>query len=480
MIEDNSILILSAALALTHAAMASVGAYHALTFKRDPRAALGWIAICLAIPFAGPVIYFVFGVNRVRTRAKKMGLEQVIYGQERPAGQSASIPPHHEALPENTQYLQNISDKVSQHPLVGGNQVQVFAKGELAYAAMIGAIDQAEKRIVLASYIMRSDSSGMAFVQALSRAQERGVEIRVLIDGVGEWYSWPRIGKKLTAAGIPFARFLPPKLIPPTIRLNLRNHRKLLIVDGHTAFTGGMNIDQAHAATKTQPASIRDHHFQLTGPIARQLEDVFWEDWVFATEESRPAPLPTAKQLQNLRCRTITDGPGEDLDKLSLIINAVIATARDSVWIVTPYFLPPRELLTAIQIAALRGAEISILLPAKNNLPVVHWASRNMLWEVLQWGAKVYYQPGPFVHSKLLVVDDHYVQIGSANLDARSLRLNFEVAVEIVDQQFARSLVHDLRAARETSVPVDLKELDERSFWTKLRDGIAWLGSPYL
>ncbi len=477
--DDQAFFALSALLAVAHFLLAGAGAYHALTFKRDPRAALGWIAVCLAIPFAGPAIYFVFGVNRVRTRARKLGRDVVIYGQERPAG----IPAHHavstDLLPNDIRYLQNISDKVSERSLVAGNRVDALINGDQAYASMLAAINKAEKRVVLASYIFQSDKVGGKFVEALHRAGERGVEVRVLIDGVGEFYSIPRIGRLLGKASVQFARFLPPKLFPPTIRLNLRNHRKILVVDGHCAFTGGMNISDQHCDQSAK--GIEDHHFKLTGPVANQLEDVFWEDWMFATGEKRlPAlPLPPPS-VGKLRCRTITDGPGEDLDKLSLILNAVIATARDSVWIATPYFLPPRELLTAIQIAALRGAEISILLPATNNLPFVHWASQNSLWELLQWGVRVYYQPAPFAHSKLLVVDEHYVQIGSANLDSRSLRLNFEVAVEIIDEEFASQLVADLTTRRSLAREITLAELDARSFWAKLRDGIAWLGSPYL
>lgn len=470
---------ISALLAILHFSMAGLGAFHALTFKRDPRSALGWIFVCLTVPFAGPLIYFTLGVNRVRIRAKKLGRGAVIYGQERPNVELLSTK-QGSILSSNFSHLQSISDSVVQRPLLPGNDVTVLYSGEAAYAAMLRAIDEAEFEIVLASYIFESNTTGRQFVDALGRAADRGVQVRVLIDGIGEFYSWPRITRVLRRRGVTAARFLPPKLIPPTFRINLRNHRKILVSDRRQAFTGGMNIGDRHVADDNGRRRIVDLHFRFTGPIVAQLADVFWEDWLFTTAEPRPEPLPVPAPSGALPCRVITDGPGEDLDKLSLILHAVIATARHSVWIVTPYFLPTRELLTAIQIAALRGATVNVLLPGENNLPYVHWASRNLLWELLQWDVNFYYQPPPFVHSKLLVVDDSYVQVGSANMDARSLRLNFEVAVEIIDADLAASLVADLERWRDASRRVTLEELDARSWLIRLRDSLAWLMSPYL
>ena len=475
----DNILGISAVLAVLHLSMAGLGAFHALTFKRDPRSALGWIFVCLTVPFAGPIVYFTLGVNRVRTRAKKLGRGAVIYGQERPDVELIKASDH-TILPQEFRHLQNISDRVVQRPLILGNRVDVLYTGEAAYDAMLSAIDNAQSEIVLASYIFESNTTGRRFVDALARAVARDVRVRVLIDGVGEFYSWPRISRVLRKHGIPVARFLPPRLFPPTFRINLRNHRKILVKDGTEAFTGGMNIGDRHVADSSGQRGIVDLHFRFTGPIAGQLADVFWEDWLFTTAEHRAAAPPIPAPEGHLPCRVITDGPGEDLDKLSLILHAVIATARHSVWIVTPYFLPTRELLTAIQIAALRGAEVNVLLPSKNNLPYVDWASRNLLWELLQWGINIYYQPPPFVHSKLLVVDASYIQVGSANMDARSLRLNFEVAVEIIDAELARTMVGDLERWREKSRRVTLEEIDSRSWLVRLRDSIAWLLSPYL
>ena len=185
-------------------------------------------------------------------------------------------------------------------------------------------------------------------------------------------------------------------------------------------------------------------------------------------------------QGDELICRTITDGPGEDLDQLTMLLAATIAQAHHSIYIMTPYFLPPREIISALQAASLRGVAVHLVLPAKNNLPYVHWATRNMLWEVLFQGVRVYYQPAPFVHSKLFVVDDCYSLIGSTNWDPRSLRLNFELQVEVFDRDFAKQMVEHINTAIRNGRPVTLEEVDNRSLPVRLRDSFCWLFSPYL
>ncbi len=475
----NSFLSLGAALGALHITLALFGAYHALTFKRDPRSALGWIFVCLALPFAGPLIYYLFGINRVRTRARKLGRDTVIFGQERPQSPVRPVPTVL-AIDQKFSHLQTISDRVSERPLVTGNSVEPLYDGDTAYVAMLAAIDAAATRVVLATYLFDTDPTGRRFIDALAAAARRGVDVAVLVDGIGELYAWPRATRLLRSRGVRTARFLPPRLLPPAVRLNLRNHRKLLVVDDAVAFTGGMNIGGRHVRDERGVRAVDDLHFRLHGPVVAELAAVFWEDWQFTTGEQRPPPVAVPGDAGTLPCRVVTDGPGEDLDKLSLILHAVIATARHSVWIMTPYFLPTRELITALQIAALRGAQVNVLLPERSNLVFVDWASRNTLWQLMQWGINIHYQPAPFVHSKLLVVDESYVQIGSANLDARSLRLNFEVAVEIIDTGFAARMIEHCRAAAARSRPVSLAELDARSLPVRIRDALAWLASPYL
>jgi len=465
---------------LFHAILAPATALHALLFKRDPRAAFGWIAVCILFPLAGPLIYVLFGLNRARGRAQRLGLSEFGFGHERGAAVEASQPLPAD-LRESHGELARIGQALSRHPLLAGNRVEALVNGEQAYPAMLKSIASAQHHILLSTYILDRDDTGRAFLKALESAAARGVEVRVLIDGFGDWYSWPRSSSVLKRAGLKVARFLPPRLLPPSLAINMRNHHKILVVDDLIGYTGGMNLGDRHLVEKAgNRKPTADLHFRLEGPVVAQLRQEFLRMWHFATgckNEPSPQPAPTAGDLL---CRTITDGPDEDLDRLTMLLTAAIAEARHSIRIMTPYFLPPRELVGALQAAAVRGVDVLVVLPAENNLPYVHWATRNMLWELLFRGVRVAYQPAPFNHGKLFVIDRDYTLIGSTNWDPRSLRLNFELQVEVYGADFARPLIQAIERAADAGRPVSLSEVDGRPLHERLRDSLCWLFSPYL
>ncbi len=277
------------------------------------------------------------------------------------------------------------------------------------------------------------------------------------------------------------ARFLPPRLLLPPIHINLRNHRKILVADGQVGFTGGMNIGDRHLADNiNNPRRSIDMHFRLRGPVVAQLEQTFLEDWAFCTDEkvepTRAFPLESGSAV----CRVISDGPNEDMDNLATILIGAISSARERVLIMTPYFLPSPEMISALQTAALRGVQVHVVLPSKNNLPYIKWAGTNMLAPLLIRGVKIFYQPPPFVHTKLFVIDEQYAQIGTANIDPRSLRLNFELAVEIYDLQVANILSTHIEHQIRQSEQVTLESVLHRPFIIKVRDALMWLFSSYL
>jgi cardiolipin synthase len=214
--------------------------------------------------------------------------------------------------------------------------------------------------------------------------------------------------------------------------------------------------------------------------VVTQIESVFLRDWHFVTSDSRPLPPAAVSLPGRAQCRAIAHGPERDLDRLTELIVGAIGDAKHSVAIMTPYFLPPRELIAPLQAAALEGVDVAVILPARNNLPYVHRATRHMLWELLERGVRIYYQPPPFVHSKLLYVDDDYAQVGSANLDPRSLRLNFELNLEVYDREFVAELRRHFESVRARSEEITVAAVDGRPLPTKLVDGAAWLFSPYL
>jgi cardiolipin synthase len=469
----HSILLLGLVVAALAASFAAAG--HALLWKRDPRAALGWIVTSLALPVVGPLLYFIFGINRIQTRAKMLPITTV-------PGEADGDPAlHHADLPPEFSELAGIARAVSTYELTAGNRIEVLHNGEQAFPAMLRDIEAATDHVFLSTYIFENNETGRAFVDALARASGRGVDTRVIVDGVGELYSLPRVSRLLAKRGVRVERFFPPRLVPPMLHINLRNHRKLLITDGRLAFTGGMNIGDRHLANRTDnPDRVLDTHFRFEGPVVGQLQRVFLDSWAFVSRQE-PDQLPSDDHAAGTAlCRTIIEGPDEDLDKLLSVLLVAVSAAREQVAIMTPYFVPPRELVGALKSAALRGVDVAVILPGRNNLPFVQWASRNMLWELLQRGVRVYLQPPPFVHTKLLMVDRHYVQVGSANIDPRSLRLNFELVVEIYDRDFAATIDAHFRSARRVSREITLEEVDSRPVPARIRDALAWLLTPYL
>jgi len=465
---------------LIHAVLAPATALHALLYKREPRASFGWIAVCVLFPLAGPVLYLFFGLNRARGTAQTLGLPGFRPGYERGAALPETHPLPPGLLPAYAE-LARVGQALSRHPLVPGNQVEVLINGDEAYPIMLEAIDKARHQIVLTSYILDTDHTGRQFIDALTAAAARGVDVRVLIDGFGDLYSLPRSSRMLRRAGLHVARFLPPQLLPPSLSINMRCHHKILVTDGTLGFTGGMNIGDRHClnlASNARPTA--DTHFRVEGPVVDQLQAEFARMWRFASGEEGVPSFSAPASAGDLLCRTVTDGPDEDLDRLTMLLTAAIGEARRSVRIMTPYFLPPRELIGAIQSAIVRGVNVLIVLPAINNLPFIHWATRNMLWEILFRGAHVCYQPPPFNHSKLFVVDDYYSLIGSTNWDPRSLRLNFELQVEVYGESFAQQLSRRIDDAAAGGRAITLEEVDERKLPARLRDATSWLFSPYL
>jgi cardiolipin synthase A/B len=448
---------------------AAFGATHALLTKPDPRSALGWIATCWLLPFAGTILYLLFGVNRVRTRARQLRAGASSFG-----GASGAPTPEDFAAK-----LMRIGDAVTLRPSLRGNEVAALENGENAFPVMLKAIAGARQSVWLSTYIFETDKVGREFIAALAAAVARGVQVHVLVDGIGEWYSWPHAVHLLRRSGVRATRFLPPRLAMPVLSLNLRNHRKLLIVDGETGFLGGMNIGGREVG-KAHHRRMADLHFRVRGPAVSQLAQCFAADWLFAAGEALAPPPVLKAAAGDCICRVITEGPDEDSDKLLFVILGAVAAAHRQVLMMTPYFIPPPELTAALQMAALRGVEVCLVLPARSNLRYVDWATRRWLPPLLERGIQVYLQPPPFSHTKLLVIDGAYAQVGSANIDPRSLRLNFEIVMEVYDRTVCGELARYVLSARDHAVRVAAEAARTQSFLGRMRDSLFWLLSPYL
>ena len=457
-----------------------IGAGHALLTKKYPSSALIWVAVCLSFPVVGLLVYILFGVNRVKRSAKKLRKEfETLQGKTREAISSTLA--HScdlKELPDEFIELEKIGRALTGDLPLKGNEITPLYNGQQAFPIMKDAIKQAKQSVYLSTYLLIKDDVGKDFVDTLIAAHKRGIHVAVLIDGFGLFWSWVTVVRRLRKHGVPATIFMPLRIVPPQIRLNLRNHRKLLVVDGTTGFAGGMNIGGNR--TTIGKRRMTDMHFKLTGPIVCRLQEIFLEDWAYAKGESHQ-PFPTPDQhTGNSLSRVIQDGPDNPANPLHTSLVATINAARKTIHIMTPYFLPSREIASALTIAALRGVAVHIILPAKCNLPFMHWASRNYMQRLLEGGVRIFYQPPPFCHTKLLIVDDCYTQFGSANLDPRSLQLNFELNIEVLDTDFADQLMRHINTTINKSHEVSREEIVRRSIPVRLRDAFFWLFSPYL
>ncbi len=451
-----------------------VAAAHALLNRTDSRSALGWVFVCLWVPVFGPLLYLAAGFNRVSRRARRLF--------PRTLATQLPAPPSGLPAPVGMELLEPAGRALSGLHLAPNNDVVPLADGDEAYPRMIAAIEGARNTVWLSTYIFDSSETGRTFVQALADATKRGVDVRVLIDGFGERITrGPRASRLLLANGVNAKRFLPLRLFPPNPLINLRNHRKLLWIDGSVAFVGGMNIGERHlrAGLADRTAGTADIHFEVRGPVVQQLASAFIKDWKLATKQLLEAPAEN-EAAGSMYARCITDGPDDDLDKLPLVYAAAIAAAQSSVRIMTPYFIPPESIRVALQAAAIRGVQVDVVLPERSNIRVVDWASRVHQRDLVRRSVRVWLAPAPFNHGKLLVVDDRFSLIGSANLDPRSLSLNFELGLEVYDDGLGTALAQHIEGIRSSAHRVTSAELESRPFLVRLRDALAWLASPYL
>lgn len=462
-------------LAGTHVLLASLVTIDVLLKKSDVRGAIGWIAASWFSPILGSLIYYMFGINRVTRRASRF--ETLRDAQVSPPGPSTLS-----TLNENIALLSSSNARVTDSPLIAGNHLEIFQGGDAAYPAMLAAIEGAQSCVALASYVFRNDAAGQAFSDALIAANRRGVVVRVLLDSVGIGYFFPLILYRLQTAGVQAARFLHTWLPWRMPFINMRNHRKLLIVDGAVAFMGGMNVGAENSQNLEARNYIEDIHFRCQGPVVRLIMDAFARDWAFTTNEvlDQSHWWPTLGKSGSVFARGLRSGPDADIYKLEMVLGAALTLARKQVRIVTPYFLPDQRLQFAIAQACQRGVKVDIVIPEHCNYIFMDWAMRGHLRFFNHISANIYLTPLPFDHSKLATVDGEWSLVGSSNWDARSLRLNFEYNLECYNTELAEALdmIIDAKIARARQL--SCQELAERPVLLRLRDAAARLFMPYL
>lgn len=390
---------------------------HMLRAQRSPASTMAWLLIILLVPYLGVPLYLMFGGRKLR----------------RMAGQKAPV--YHRARRSPDEMSGGATERILQSygvpPATSGNRVSLVTSGEEAYRLLLELISRAEQSIHITTYILGRDAVGTAIVARLAERAREGVEVRLLLDGVGSW----RVGRRFLApmleAGAKVAYFMPVIHIPFRGRANLRNHRKIVVVDGRHALTGGMNLAEEYMGPTPLPTRWRDFSLVLSGPAVADLAGLFRSDWRFATGEdlAHEGPPPPPAAPSGSVAQVVASGPDVAGDPLyeSLVSLAFSATRR--IWVVTPYFVPDETLARGLALAARRGTDVRLVVPAHSNHLMADLARASYLHEVHDAGGRILlYEPG-MVHAKVVLIDDHMAIVGSANMDMRSLFLNYEVAV---------------------------------------------------
>ena len=472
---DVSTTYATAILAVVLFIIAIASALHALLTKQDSISALGWVTFCLVLPLIGPAFYLIFGINRITAAAK----ETYHPARVTDDAESYSNPQH-----TNIKNFALVGESVTGFGLHSCDDIQLLENGEASFPAMLADIRAAKKKIYLTTYIFQNDDIGNEFYTALKAAQDRGVDVRVLIDGLGGIAYPPTLWWKLKRSSLNFRYFNPISLIPPSIHINLRNHRKILVIDGKTAYTGGQNISDRHRISKPKnPKCARDLHFRLTGKIVDDLERAFLTDWYHRVDDLDEAdftPSNESRSESKYWTRLILDGPNQDLDQLTEVLLGMFSAAKQRIWIMTPYFLPGPVRIGALQAARLKGVDVKVLLPERTNIHLAHFASQHTLPQLVDRDIPIFLQPAPFIHTKAILIDEDYTLIGSANLDPRSLRLNFELCVEVFSAEFTGQLSTYFETCLRAARPVTAETNAALPLPVRIRNAVAWLFSPYL
>lgn len=472
-------------------------ALHVLRHRRRSDSTLLWLFIAWSLPVVGAVLYAMFGVDRVpkerwrrsvQRHVRLEGARKATTGDVLPEAYWRSVGgaptvPEDEWERELDRPLAALSETF---PLLGGNEVTPLLTGDEAFPKMLKAIHAAKHHIHLQSFIIGNGEVGREFMEAVAERARAGVRVRVLYDRFGSSHAlWGGLfWRYRRVPNLTIAGWTQSNVFRKQMHLNLRNHRKVLVVDGKIGFMGGVNLN-AYSRSQGDVPAIQDYHFQLRGPIVQELQYSFLQDWHVMTEED-PVQLLSAQHFRRLPpkgealARVVNSGPSSELRvAVDLFFNAVNA-ARKQVFIITPYFIPSEDLLRALRMAALRRVRVYLVVPEKSNHWYTTWAGRAMYEDLLESGVRIFERPAPFIHAKAMTVDDRMGIVGSSNWDIRSLYSNYETNLAVYDTRFVTHLKllmsEDLHESRE----VELAVFKQRPVWHRYLENACGLLSPLL
>ncbi len=450
----------------------------ALRFR--PPTALAWVAVVSVQPFLGLILFLILGENRLPQKriAEHAQRRRRLQLDLWPMLQKYCVDPECD-LDENSRYA--LSVQLGEMPAVRGNEFRLIAETQETIFSLIEDIDQAENHVHLLFYIWRDDETGKQVCDAMIRAEKRGVECRVLVDAVGSSQFLRTHAKVLREAGIEIHAMLPVNPFRRQLsRIDMRNHRKLAVIDGKIAYTGSQNIVNSDYGTKH--LHWHDLMLRVTGPIVLQLQAVFYTDWYAETSKELdhdhcfPSPEVHGDHVLEL----FPSGPTYHTQNLHRLILAMLYQARREVIITTPYFIPDESLLHAVEVARARGVKIVLVLPQKSDQLLVAAAQRSFYQQLLEMGVEIWlFQPG-LLHSKTLTIDNRFALVGTSNMDIRSFALNLELNLILFHHPSVQVIIEQQLKYRAESVPLKLGQWRQRSGLKTLGEALARLLAPLL
>jgi len=453
--------------------------------RRSPTATLAWIFAFVALPVVSGLYYLVFGPRRLHRRRRRYGVARSLAGQVSEHLRN-SCAPEKPRLPADASALATVGKRLGQGEPTFASAVKLFDNGDAKLAALAQAIRAARHHVHLEYYIWEPDAVGSRFRDLLVEAAKRGVEVRVLYDAVGSPALKRSFWQPLLEAGGEVLRFNPVKLSVASLHFaNFRTHRKIAVIDGGVGFLGGVNIHDPESATRSGKAAWRDEHARIEGEPVRKMQRLFLENWTYAggsfrmTPQSVPSYFPPAKPCEpGIPVQILASGPDDESAPLLAFVLAAIAGARHRVWIETPYLIPDEALETALRIADLRGVDVQVIVPKLGDSKLVTAASHTYCEALAKAGIVIFEYGPPMLHAKTIVVDESVALVGTANLDNRSFRLNFEIAAAFYDRAVIGKLAARFERDRAASQPFRLRKRNPRL--TVILESIARLTSPVL
>jgi cardiolipin synthase len=472
--------------------------YSCLTTRREATSTILWIFVAWSFPVIGPLLYLFFGINRVPRKALRKQKSSRQLKAERQSRDEICLPniflkSAHESLAsrmdaDNCLYLNRTIDRLlPETPLLAGNLVTPLVDGEQAYPAMLNAISKARRHIHLQTFIIGNDETGNKFMDLLAAKAAEGVKVRILFDRFGSTAAFlgGLVNRYRRTPNMTVHGWTQANLFKRQFQINLRNHRKIIVIDGETAFTGGINLRNDNLNFPSAPA-IRDYHFMLSGPVVHEMQYSFLSDWYFMTEENPKELLqadnfPALPSMGPALARVVNSGPTPDeMEAIARVFFECVNWARKELLVITPYFVPSPDILQSFKSAAARGVDVRLLLPEENNHIYTGLASKALYEELLESGVRIFERNPPFMHAKALMADGKVALVGSANLDMRSLRLNYESNVLVFDEDFIRKLKKIIHADFADSSEITAREWRRRKLWRKLSENICYLMMPVL